>query len=308
VQGFTTEYTTEVDDVLWSLQTLLIREAEVVGTRGAVPPALEAPATWIPCPEPGDPGPIRVVESAAALTIEAPLPPVVATQPTPLPPVVSTQATPASPVAAPTTSSPVVAPPPFVAAEPVPPMRAVTIEIPPEPVAAIGAARVTPVRVFPAQAPAPTPAPPRASTSAPEAPEWARSRPAATAPAMHDPSTGALSLHALEQALELRGSHLARWMVTVDIAPLPEVRRQHGDETADAILRVIVEAVPFVLRAQDQVFRTGIDELTLLMPDSDLADAAVLCLRVQMAVKDVLVRRELPGVILSVRLYVSAAA
>jgi GGDEF domain-containing protein len=263
MQGVTREYTTEVDDVLWSLQTLLIREAEVLGTRGAVPPALEAPATWIPCPEPGDLEPIRVIEAPPAATIEAPLPPVVAPPPTPPPPVVAAE----------------VSPDPVVANEP------------PQPI---------PVQVAPAAAPTPI--------LTPDVPEWARSRPVAATLEMHDPSTGALSRHALGQALELRGSHLARWMVTVDITPLPEVRRQCGDETADAILRVIVEAVPFVLRAQDQVFRTGIDELTLLMPGSDLADAAVLCLRVQMAVKDVLVRRELPGVILSVRLYVNAAA
>jgi GGDEF domain-containing protein len=280
MQGVTGEFTTQVDDVLWSLQTLLIREAEVLGTRGAVPPDLEAPATWVPCPEQGVPDPIRVVESSPPSTVEVQPPPMVATQPPP--------------------ASPDVSPPPVVAIQPIPSPPVVAVEVTPEPVAAIAPPQPIPIQVAPV--PAPTPAP------TPEVPEWARSRPAATAPAMHDPSTGALSLHALEQALELRGSHLARWMVTVDIAPLPEVRRQYGDETADAILRVIVEAVPFVLRAQDQVFRTGIDELTLLMPGSDLADAAVLCLRVQMAVKDVLVRRELPGVILSVRLYVSAAA
>ena len=234
MQGIAGEYTTEVDDVLWSMQTLLIREAEALGSLG-VPPALEAPATWIPSPEPGDPEPIRVIEA--------------------------------------------------------PPQPAVAIE-PPPPV---------PVQLAPVPAPTPTPA-------VPESPEWARSRPAPTAPVMYDPSTGALTPHALRRELELRGSHLARSLVTVDIKPLADVRRQHGDRAADAILRVIVEAVPFALRAEDQVFRTGIDELTLLMPGAFLPDAAVLCLRVQMAVKDVLVRRELPGVILSVRPYVSAAA
>ena len=57
---------------------------------------------------------------------------------------------------------------------------------------------------------------------------------------MHDPSTGALTPHALRRELELRGSHLARSLVTVDIKPLADVRRQRGDQTADAILRVIV--------------------------------------------------------------------
>ena len=78
MQGIAGEYTTEVDDVLWSMQTLLIREAEALGSRG-VPPALEAPATWIASPEPIDPEPIGVIERPA------PSPPWRSSRPPPVP-------------------------------------------------------------------------------------------------------------------------------------------------------------------------------------------------------------------------------
>jgi len=68
-----------------------------------------------------------------------------------------------------------------------------------------------------------------------------------------------------------------------------------------------VEAVPFVLRGGDRIYRTGPDELVLLLPGSDLTGAAAMCLRLQTAVRDVLVRRELPEIMLSARPFERAA-
>ena len=115
-------------------------------------------------------------------------------------------------------------------------------------------------------------------------------------------------MEALRQEIERHGSRVSSSLVALDVTPIGDIRAQHGDAAADAILRAIVEAVPFALRAEDQVFRTGTDELTLCVPGADLSDAAVMGLRLQMAVKDVLVRRELPAVILSIRPYQQVAA
>ena len=127
-------------------------------------------------------------------------------------------------------------------------------------------------------------------------------------PALFDPSTGAPTGHQLRKEIELHGSRVSASLVALDVKPIADIRGQHGDAIADGVLRAIVEAVPFAFRVQDQVFRTGLDELTLCVPGADLSDAAVMSLRLQMAVKDVLVRRELPAVILSIRPYQQAAA
>jgi hypothetical protein len=120
-------------------------------------------------------------------------------------------------------------------------------------------------------------------------------------PDLWDPSTGAATLHALNREIALRGSRVSGSLVTLDVSPLAEIRSQYGDAAAEGVLKAIVEAIPFAMRAEDQVFRTGVDELTLYVPRSTLSDAAGMALRLQLAVKDVLVRRELPPVMLSVR-------
>jgi hypothetical protein len=132
--------------------------------------------------------------------------------------------------------------------------------------------------------------------------------PAEPEPALFDPSTGAPNLNGLRKDIERQGSRVSAALVSLDINPLGEIRATVGEASAEAVLRAIVEAVPFALRAQDQVYRTGLDELTLCVPDAGLSDAAVMSLRLQMAVKDVLVRRELPAVILSIRPYQQVAA
>jgi hypothetical protein len=128
------------------------------------------------------------------------------------------------------------------------------------------------------------------------------------APVLFDLVTGAPTRQSLAKEIERHGSRVGAALVALDITPIGEIRARQGDEVADAILRTIVEAVPFALRAEDQVYRTGVDELILCVPGVNLADAAAMSLRLQMAVKDVLVRRELPGVILSIRPYQQVAA
>jgi len=145
---------------------------------------------------------------------------------------------------------------------------------------------------------------PAVAEAAPDAPATVRDmfgRPVEPEPDLWDSSTGAATLHALNREIALRGSRVSGSLVTMDVSPLPEIRSQYGDAAAEGILKAIVEAIPFAMRAEDQVFRTGVDELTLYVPGASLSDAAGMALRLQLAVKDVLVRRELPQVMLSVR-------
>jgi GGDEF domain-containing protein len=90
-----------------------------------------------------------------------------------------------------------------------------------------------------------------------------------------DPSTGAGSFRALRRDLQ---SEMARApagtgepaVVALEVRPAAEIRRRDGDEAAERLLRAVVEVVPFMLRGRDRVYRTGPDELALLMPLTDV--------------------------------------
>jgi len=90
-----------------------------------------------------------------------------------------------------------------------------------------------------------------------------------------DASTGAGSFRALRRDLQ---SEMA-WtpagtgepaVVALEVRPVAEIRRRDGDEAAELLLRAVVEVVPFMLRGRDRVYRTGPDELALLMPHTDV--------------------------------------
>lgn len=252
-------YTTEVGDLLFSLQALLIREAD--GGRVDVSFAETAPAEqprWsldeLPAPAP------EIVAAAATADVAAELEIV---------------------------AEPEIFPEPEIALDP-------GSEIIPEPEIALDPEPVQVAEIAPL-----------AEASFPS-PSWiAEPEPQ---PVLFDHATGAPTLDAMQQEIDRYGSRVSASLVALDVTPIADIRAQHGDAIADSILRAIVEAVPFALRAEDQVFRTGTDELTLCVPGADLSDAAVMGLRLQMAVKDVLVRRELPAVILSIRPYQQVAA
>lgn len=234
-------FTTEVGDLLFSLQALLIREAQGAATSTVISSALEEPLPSV-APAPQE-APMVAREPAVAIVSE---------------PAVAVAGGPAVETASPpaTTVDPAFTP---------------QVTVLPE---------ATSVVMHPAE------------------PE----------PALFDPSTGAPNLNGLRKDIERQGSRVSAALVSLDINPLADIRATVGEASAEAVLRAIVEAVPFALRSQDQVYRTGLDELTLCVPDTGLSDAAVMSLRLQMAVKDVLVRRELPAVILSIRPYQQVAA
>lgn len=107
-------------------------------------------------------------------------------------------------------------------------------------------------------------------------PVRARNRPAGS-PVMVDPLTGIGTIHALRRDLMLEqawpvASRATPSLVALEIAPLDRIRVEMGAEAGDHVLKSLVEAAPFALRTQDRVYRSGRNQLTLLLPGTDGAD------------------------------------
>jgi GGDEF domain-containing protein len=112
-----------------------------------------------------------------------------------------------------------------------------------------------------------------------------------------DASTGAGTLRALRRDLASAREWGARnggpavvWLV---VEPVAEVRARDGDAAAEALLTAVVELVPFMVRARDRIYRTGPDELALLMPDTDDEGMEVALERLVDKVPKVLAERRL---------------
>jgi hypothetical protein len=131
--------------------------------------------------------------------------------------------------------------------------------------AAVKPAEVQPVRARPAVS-APAPVPTRQ-----------RPRPAGP-PAMVDPLTGIGTMHALRRDLMLEqawpvGTRKAPVIIALEIAPLDQIRVDMGPEAGDRVLKCLVEVAPFALRTQDRIYRSGRNQLTLMLPGTDGLDA-----------------------------------
>src|SRR5439155_24178726 len=90
-----------------------------------------------------------------------------------------------------------------------------------------------------------------------------------------DPSTGGGSFRAVRRDVRAEvawapGGTGEPAVVALEVRPVAEIRRRDGDEAAERLLRAVVEVVPFMLRGRDRVYRTGPDELALLMPHTDV--------------------------------------
>jgi GGDEF domain-containing protein len=95
---------------------------------------------------------------------------------------------------------------------------------------------------------------------------------------MVDPLTGIGTLHALRRDLMLEqawpvGTRKAPVIVALEIAPLDQIRVDMGAEAGDRVLKCLVEVAPFALRTQDRIYRSGRNQLTLLLPGTDGVDA-----------------------------------
>jgi GGDEF domain-containing protein len=117
--------------------------------------------------------------------------------------------------------------------------------------------------------------------------------------AVMDPETGAGTIPSLRRDLELEPPE--SWLMTIAIEPMTEIRSMQGDEIAGRVLRAVAEVVPFALRARDRVYRTGQDELALLLRDAEEDGAAAAASRLEAAAARALTDRRLPAVFLSIR-------
>jgi GGDEF domain-containing protein len=133
------------------------------------------------------------------------------------------------------------------------------------------AASARPLRVA---APAPQAAQPSPRPSGP-VPIGKQVQPAGS-PVMVDPLTGIGTIHALRRDLMLEqtwpmAGRGALVLVAVEIVALDKIRADMGPEAANHVLKSLVEVAPFTLRAQDRVYRSGRNQLTLILPGVDKA-------------------------------------
>jgi GGDEF domain-containing protein len=157
---------------------------------------------------------------------------------------------------------------------------------------------VIPLRTLPGERPARTARP------------WHPSVPFGSTPPVDldliDAGTGARSLRALRRdvAAELAWGSRTEGrpsVVGLVIEPVAIVRERDGDTAAEALLKAVVDVVPFMVRGRDRIYRTGQNELALLMPATDGEGVESALRRLMDQVPLVLAKRKLEGVKLTPR-------
>jgi GGDEF domain-containing protein len=153
---------------------------------------------------------------------------------------------------------------------------------------------------LPGRAVAPRAVPPRALGLAriPAAP----SRPLI----MMDPRTGAGTLHALRRDLGLhrgpdRDAMPVTPVVAIDFEALDQLRLVLGDQAAEEVVKGLVEVAPFALEARHRVYRSGRDQLVLLLPGADDERVEAARWGLELALGRFLADRKFPEVRLNAR-------
>jgi GGDEF domain-containing protein len=123
---------------------------------------------------------------------------------------------------------------------------------------------------------------------------------------MVDPRTGAGTLHALRRDLRLQGGpdHDARpvtAVVAVDFEALDQLRLVLGDQAAEEVVKGLVEVAPFALEGRHRVYRSGRDQLILLLPGADDERVEAARWGLELALGRFLADRQFPEVRLNAR-------
>jgi GGDEF domain-containing protein len=130
------------------------------------------------------------------------------------------------------------------------------------------------------QAPPPQSPHPRWLPARPTAPHQEVAAAVPTAPRSLAPSTlvdevtgigGPLALRRdvmLESSLPWPGGPRFA-LITIDVQPVAEVRQRRGEQVADRLFKTLVDALQASLRPKDNIYRSGPDELTLLLRGRD---------------------------------------
>ena len=121
-----------------------------------------------------------------------------------------------------------------------------------------------------------------------------------------DPETGVGTVHALARDLALeraaRTAHSGRWaLVALAIQSLDQVRLVLGEEPVRDMFRGLVEIAPFALHARDRLYRTGRDELSVLLPKAEDGAVEDARARLELALTTYLAGRGLPAITLVAR-------
>jgi GGDEF domain-containing protein len=127
-----------------------------------------------------------------------------------------------------------------------------------------------------------------------------------TDPTLLDAASGAGSLHALRRDVDLAmiwaiAGEPGFGLLAVDVQRLPDIRSSFGVGVANSVLRTIVDAVPFVLRSKDRLYRTGADKLVLFLAETSGEKALIAGQRLEEHVHASLAARRLPEVCLAMR-------
>jgi GGDEF domain-containing protein len=121
---------------------------------------------------------------------------------------------------------------------------------------------------------------------------------------MVDPRTGAGTLHALRRDLGLQGERDAgpvTAVVAIDFESLDQLRHVLGDQAAEDVVKGLVEVAPFALEARHRIYRSGRDQLILLLPGADDERVEAARWGLEFALARFLVDRKFPEVRLHAR-------
>jgi len=104
--------------------------------------------------------------------------------------------------------------------------------------------------------------------------------------ATRDGLTGCLTYQAFQDALEAEAARARRHrrpfsVVMVDLDSFKDINDAHGHDVGDATLRGVVQALLAAARTTDVVGRLGGDELAVLLPETDAAQAPLVAERFQ---------------------------
>lgn len=109
--------------------------------------------------------------------------------------------------------------------------------------------------------------------------------------AVTDGLTGLYNRHFMTEQLRLLHSLATRHnrgysAIAIDVDRLKEVNDTFGHETGDLALRGLANALRRTLRASDVPVKTGGDEFVVLLPDTELLEAARVAERIRVAIEE----------------------
>jgi hypothetical protein len=116
-----------------------------------------------------------------------------------------------------------------------------------------------------------------------------------------DPSTGAGTMKALRRDLQAELAYGPSGRGKPSLEAIRIERDPTAASSRDDVMRALVEVVPFMVRGRDRVYRTGPNEVALLMPSTDEDGADVALDRLLEGVPKALAERKLGSVRLAPR-------